>query len=67
MEPAQGMQQETYMVEEQPPEPALVTVETSDDGTTRRTETNVNTVCCKMKPRLEKKKSSKFPFFFALF
>lgn len=32
------------MVEEQPPEPALVTVETSDDGTTRRTETNVKKV-----------------------
>lgn len=36
------MMQETYMVEEQPQEsPPVISVETSDDGTTRRTETTV--------------------------
>lgn len=41
MEPGQ-MVQETYMVEEGPQEsPPVVSVETGEDGTTRRTETTV--------------------------
>lgn len=41
MEPGQ-MVQETYTVEEDPQEaPPLVSLETADDGTTRRTETTV--------------------------
>uniref|UniRef100_H3D478 Catenin delta 1 n=1 Tax=Tetraodon nigroviridis TaxID=99883 RepID=H3D478_TETNG len=44
MEPGQ-MVQETYMVEEDPQELApVVSVETGDDGTTRRTETTVKKV-----------------------
>lgn len=43
MEPGQVMQ-ETYTVEEDPQElPPVVSVEMSDDGTTRRTETTVRT------------------------
>ena len=42
MEPGQ-MVQETYTVEEDPQEsPPVVSVETSEDGTTRRTETTVS-------------------------
>lgn len=38
------MVQETYMVEEDPLEsPPIVSVETGEDGTTRRTETTVIT------------------------
>lgn len=41
MEPGQVVQ-ETYMVEEQPQEtPPVISVETTEDGTTRRTETTV--------------------------
>jgi len=41
MEPGQ-MMQESYTVEEDPLEaPPVVSVETSEDGTTRRTETTV--------------------------
>lgn len=41
MEPGQ-MVQESYTVEEDPQEsPPVVSLETSDDGTTRRTETTV--------------------------
>uniref|UniRef100_A0A8C6SYU8 Catenin (cadherin-associated protein), delta 1 n=1 Tax=Neogobius melanostomus TaxID=47308 RepID=A0A8C6SYU8_9GOBI len=40
MEPGQVVQ-ESFSVEEHPPEPPVITVETNDDGTTRRTETNV--------------------------
>lgn len=41
MEPGQ-MVQETYTVEEDPQElPPVISVETSEDGTTRRTETTV--------------------------
>ncbi|XP_065816266.1 catenin delta-1 isoform X3 [Labrus bergylta] len=44
MEPGQVMQ-ETYTVEEDPQElPPVVSVETSEDGTTRRTETTVKKV-----------------------
>eukprot|EP00066_Takifugu_rubripes_P021433 XP_011610699.1 PREDICTED: catenin delta-1-like isoform X1 [Takifugu rubripes] len=44
MEPGQ-MVQETYMVEEDPQEsPPIVSVETGEDGTTRRTETTVKKV-----------------------
>ncbi|XP_034543374.1 catenin delta-1 isoform X1 [Notolabrus celidotus] len=44
MEPGQ-MVQETYTVEEDPQElPPVVSVETSDDGTTKRTETTVKKV-----------------------
>lgn len=41
MEPGQVME-ESYTVEEEPQElPPVVSVETSEDGTTRRTETTV--------------------------
>lgn len=41
------MVQETYMVEEDPQElPPVVSVETGDDGTTRRTETTVTRIGC---------------------
>lgn len=41
MEPGQVME-ESYTVEEEPQElPPVVSVETGDDGTTRRTETTV--------------------------
>uniref|UniRef100_A0A8C6T081 Catenin (cadherin-associated protein), delta 1 n=1 Tax=Neogobius melanostomus TaxID=47308 RepID=A0A8C6T081_9GOBI len=43
MEPGQVVQ-ESFSVEEHPPEPPVITVETNDDGTTRRTETNVKKV-----------------------
>lgn len=44
MEPGQ-MVQESYTVEEDPQEsPPVVSLETSDDGTTRRTETTVTWV-----------------------
>lgn len=42
MEPGQVVQ-ETYTVEEDPQElPPVVSVETTEDGTTRRTETTVS-------------------------
>lgn len=44
MEPGQ-MVQETYMVEEDPQEsPLVVSVETAEDGSTRRTETTVKRI-----------------------
>ncbi|CAL9700830.1 unnamed protein product [Knipowitschia caucasica] len=43
MEPGQ-LVQESFSVEEHPPELPVITVETGDDGTTRRTETNVKKV-----------------------
>ncbi|XP_020796920.1 catenin delta-1 isoform X1 [Boleophthalmus pectinirostris] len=43
MEPGQ-LVQESFSLEEQPPEPPVITVETGEDGTTRRTETNVKKV-----------------------
>lgn len=47
MEPGQ-MVQETYMVEEDPQEsPPVVSVETDEDGTTRRTETTVTKISSK--------------------
>lgn len=56
------MMQETYMVEEDPQElPPVVSVETSDDGTTRRTETTVRTrtkfVRLKQNLKIEKNKN----------
>lgn len=42
------MVQETYMVEEDPQELApVVSIETGEDGTTRRTETTVKETGCK--------------------
>lgn len=52
MEPGQ-MVQETYTVEEDPQElPPVVSVETSEDGTTRRTETTVTRKSVQMSPRV---------------
>lgn len=49
------MVQETYMVEEDPQEsPPIVSLETGEDGTTRRTETTVK------KNRLEIRKKGIF-------
>lgn len=54
MEPGQVME-ESYTVEEEPQElPPVVSVETSEDGTTRRTETTVP------KKRLKEKLQDKF-------
>lgn len=54
------MVQESYTVEEEPQESApVVSVETSDDGTTRRTETTVTKVLfniCRMYPKTVRKK-----------
>lgn len=45
MEPGQVVQ-ETFTVEEQPQQmPPIVSVETSEDGTTKRTETTVRARC----------------------
>lgn len=55
MEPGQVME-ESYTVEEEPQElPPVVSVETSEDGTTRRTETTV--------PEIDYKKNCRIRFF----